>query len=174
MPFADLTLTRDDIDAFEGETFRGLNTISETTWSGSTQYWNTSPLIWTFYQDSALGLSLRDSLSLSKAKSELQLDIVERMRKYINDGTYSTEEQLLDAIYDADESNMLVNLLVYKFFEIWFQQDATNKDGMAYEKYRYYFSKYVHYLSINLQRIGGRMATPKLPPRYRMRSSYGY
>jgi len=58
MAFSSLTLTRDDIDAFEGETFRDLN----VTASGTT-----------------VGLSIRDTLVLDKAKSELQTDILEKL-----------------------------------------------------------------------------------------------
>jgi len=81
MPFSSLTLTRNDIDAFEGETFRDVN----VTASGTT-----------------LGISVRDTLVLDKAKSELQTDILEKMNKYVVDETYATETALLDAIYEDD------------------------------------------------------------------------
>jgi len=153
MPYSSLTLTRDDIDAFEGETFRDLNVVA----SGST-----------------LGISTRDTLVLDKAKSELQTDVLEKMNKYIVDGSYASETALLDALYDTDTEDLLVNVLVYKFLEIWFQQDATNTDSMAYEKARMYYRKYVHYLQINLQRLSGSLTVARTVPRYRMRSSYGY
>lgn len=153
MPFSSLTLTRNDIDAFEGETFRDVN----VTASGTT-----------------LGISVRDTLVLDKAKSELQTDILEKMNKFVVDETYATETALLDAIYDADDENLLTNVLTYKFLELWFQQDATNTDGFAYEKAGRYNAKYLHYLHINLQRLGSRLTTVKILPRYRMRSSYGY
>ena len=153
MPFSSLTLTRNDIDAFEGETFSGVNIVGGGT---------------------TLGISVRDTLALSKAKSELQTDILEKLHKYIADGTYATETALLDAIYDVDDEALLKNVLTYKFFEIWFQQDATNVDSMAFEKAKMYYRKYVHYLQINLQRLAGSLSTPRRVPRYRMRSSYGY
>jgi len=153
MAFSDLTLTRDDIDAFEGETFRDLNVTDES---------------------STLGLSSRDTLVLSKAKSELQTDILEKLHTYIADETYATETALLDAIEAVDDESLLKNVLAYKFFELWFQQDATNVDSMAFAKARNYYSKYVHYLQINLQRLAGSLSTPKRVPRFRMRSSYGY
>lgn len=153
MPFSALTLTRSDIDAFEGETFRDVN----VTGSGTT-----------------LNISLRDTLVLDKAKSELQTDILEKMNKYVVDGSYATETALLDALYDADSESLLVNLLTYKFLELWFQQDATNMDGFAFDKAGRYNAKYLHYLQINLQRLGGKLTTVRMVPRYRMRSSYGY
>ena len=153
MPFSSLTLTRNDIDAFEGETFRDVNVVA----SGST-----------------LGLSVRDTLILDKSKGELQTDILEKMNKYVVDETYATETALLDSLYDNDTEDLLVDLLTYKFFEIWFQQDATSTDGFAYEKAGRYNAKYTHYLHINLQRLGSKLPTKKILPRYRMRSSYGY
>ena len=153
MAFSSLTLTRDDIDAFEGETFRDLN----VTASGTT-----------------VGLSTRDTLVLDKAKSELQTDILEKLGTYVTDGSYASETALLDALHDADSESLLVNILTYKFLELWFQQDATNVDSMAYQKAGNYYRKYVHYLQINLQRLAGSLSTPRTFPRFRMRSSYGY
>lgn len=153
MPFSSLTLTRDDIDAFEGETFRDVNVVAV----GST-----------------VSLSTRDTLVLDKAKSELQTDILEKLGGYVTDGTYASETALLDALYEVDNEDLLVNVLTYKFLELWFQQDATNMDGMAYAKAGNYYRKYVNYLQINLQRLTGSLSTPRRVPRFRMRSSYGY
>lgn len=153
MPFSSLTLTRDDIDAFEGETFRDLNVVA----AGST-----------------VGISSRDTLVLDKAKSELQTDILEKLGGYVTDGAYASETALLDALYAVDDEDLLVNLLVYKFLELWFQQDATNADSMAFMKAGNYYRKYVNYLQINLQRLSGSLSVPRRVPRFRMRSSYGY
>lgn len=153
MAFSALTLTRDDIDAFEGETFRDLN----VTTSGTT-----------------LGLSSRDTLVLDKAKLELQTDILERMQRYISDGTYADETSLLDAIYEKDDEDLLKNVLAYKFLELWFQQDATNRDSLAFAKATMYYRKYSHYVQINVRRLAGLLSTPREMPRYRMRSAYGY
>lgn len=153
MAFSALTLTRDDIDAFEGETFRDLN----VTASGTT-----------------LGLSERDTLVLDKAKLELQTDILERMQTHIADGTYPSETALLDAIYEKDDEELLKNVLCYKFLELWFQQDATNRDSLAFAKATMYYRKYSHYVQINVRRLAGLLATPKQMPRYRMRSTFGY
>lgn len=153
MAFSDLTLTRSDIDAFEGETFRDLN----VTGVGTT-----------------LNISLKDSLVLDRAKMELESDIIEKLQPYIADGTYASETALLDALYTADDQDLLKNLLAYKFFELWFQQDATHQDSMAFNKAGRYYHRYTNYLKINLQRLSGRLATPKHVPRLRMRSAYGY
>lgn len=151
MAFSDLTLTRDDIDALEGETFRDLN-VANTT----------------------LGLSTNDDLVLARAKTELEVDILEMMNKYVEDGTYASETALLDALYDVDDQGLLVHTLSYKFLELWFQQDATNIDGMAFNKAGRYYHKYTNYVKTNVKRLAGRMAVPKHVPRLRMRSSYGY
>lgn len=132
MPFSSLTLTRDDIDAFEGETFRDLNVVA----AGST-----------------VGISSRDTLVLDKAKSELQTDILEKLGGYVTDGTYASETALLDALYTVDDEDLLVNLLVYKFLELWFQQDATNADSMAFMKAGNYYRKYVNYLQIRAEDV---------------------
>ena len=153
MPFSSLTLTRDDIDAFEGETFRDLNVVA----AGST-----------------VGISSRDTLVLDKAKSELQTDILEKLGGYVTDGTYASETALLDALYAVDDQNLLKNVLTYKFLELWFYQDATNEDSFAYQKTGHYYQKYSNYLAINLKRLSGSLSTPKIVPRMRMRSSYGY
>jgi hypothetical protein len=153
MAFSSLTLTRSDINAFEGETFRDLN----VTGVGTT-----------------LNLSLTDTLVLDKAKSELQTDILDSLQVYVSDGTYASETALLDALYDADDQDLLKNTLVYKFLELWFYQDATNEDSFAYQKAGHYYQKYSNYVKINIKRLSGGLATPKIVPRMRMRSSYGY
>ena len=153
MAFNDLTLTRSDINAFEGETFRDVN----VTGVGTT-----------------LNLSLTDTLVLDKAKSELQSDILDKLQTYVSDGTYASETALLDALYAVDDQNLLKNVLTYKFLELWFYQDATNEDSFAYQKTGHYYQKYSNYLAINLKRLSGSLSTPKIVPRMRMRSSYGY
>jgi len=153
MAFSDLTLTRNDIDAFEGETFRDLNVTDVGT---------------------TLNISVRDTLVLDRSKAELESDIIERLQTYLADGTYATETALLDALYSADDQDLLKNLLAYKFFELWFQQDATHQDSMAFNKAGRYYHKYTNYLQINLQRLAGSLSTPRQVPRFRMRSAYGY
>ena len=93
MPFSDLTLTRDNIDALEELTFKGINV-------GGT---------------SALNLSEKNNLIPGKAIKLLKTDILDNLQEYINDSTYATETALLDAIYAADSEELLVDLLSYKF-----------------------------------------------------------
>ena len=104
MAFSDLTLTRNNIDALEELTFKGVNVTAGTT---------------------ALNLSEKDNLILGKAIKLLKTDILENLREYINDSTYATETALLDAIYAADSEELLVDLLSYKFLE-WHGQSLTD------------------------------------------------
>lgn len=151
MAFSDLTLTRDDIDALEELTFRDINVTTGTT---------------------TLNLSEKDNLILDKANKLLKTDILDQLREYINDDTYSTETALLDAIYAIDTEDLLVDLLSYKFLELWFAQDATHRDSYSYEKARKYYAMYNQYLTANLRRLSGLLSTPKTTPRVRFMSLY--
>jgi len=151
MSFSSLTLTRSDIDSFEGQTFQGVNVTSGGT---------------------TLNISEFDDETLTKANEELKTDILEKTTDFLNDDSYDTQTELLDAIYDADDENLLVNLLAYKFFELWFFQDATHEESFAFRKFTYYRSKYQHYLHINIKRLCGLLDTPKNAPRIKMRSTY--
>ncbi len=151
MAFSDLTLTRNNIDALEELTFKGINITSGTT---------------------TLNLSEKDNLILAKAIKLLKTDILENLREYINDTTYSTETALLDAIHAADSEELLVDLLTFKFLELWFAQDATHQDSYSYEKARKYYGMYNQYLTANLRRLSGLLSTPKTTPRVRFMSLY--
>ena len=151
MAFSSLTLTRDDIDALEELTFKGVNVTGGTT---------------------ALNLSEKDNLILDKAVKLLKTDILEELREYINDETYSTEVALLDAVYDIDTEDLLVDLLSYKFLELWFSQDATHKESYSFQKAGKYYAMYNQYLPANLRRLSGLLATPKTKPRVRFMSLY--
>ena len=151
MAFSDLTLTRDDIDALEELTFRDVNVTTGTT---------------------TLNLSEKDNLILDKAIKLLKTDILEELREYINDDTYSTETALLDAIYDIDTEDLLVDLLSYKFLELWFAQDATHKDSYSFSKAMKYYNMYNQYLTANLRRLSGLLSKPKTTPRVRFMSLY--
>jgi hypothetical protein len=151
MAFSSLTLTRDDIDALEELTFKGVNVTGGTT---------------------ALNLSEKDNLILDKAVKLLKTDILEELREYINDETYSTEVALLDAIYDIDTEDLLVDILSYKFLELWFAQDATHEDSFSFMKARKYYAMYNQYLPANLRRLSGLLAKPKTKPRVRFMSLY--
>lgn len=151
MAFSDLTLTRNNIDALEELTFKGVNVTAGTT---------------------VLNLSEKDNLILGKAIKLLKTDILDQLREYINDSTYSTETALLDAIYTIDTEDLLVDLLSYKFLELWFAQDATHRDSYSYEKARKYYAMYNQYLTANLRRLSGLLSTPKTTPRVRFMSLY--
>ena len=151
MAFSNLTLTRNNIDALEELTFKGINVTTGST---------------------TLNLSEKDNLILGKAIKLLKTDILENLREYINDTTYSTETALLDAIHAADSEELLVDLLTYKFLELWFAQDATHRDSYSYEKARKYYGMYNQYLTANLRRLSGLLSTPKTTPRVRFMSVY--
>jgi hypothetical protein len=151
MAFSDLTLTRNNIDALEELTFKGVNVTAGTT---------------------VLNLSEKDNLILGKAIKLLKTDILENLREYINDSTYATETALLDAIYAADSEELLVDLLSYKFLELWFSQDATHKESYSFQKAGKYYAMYNQYLTGNLRRLSGLLAKPKTTPRVRFMSLY--
>lgn len=151
MAFSSLTLTRNNIDALEELTFKGINVTSGTT---------------------TLNLSEKDNLILAKAIKLLKTDILDNLREFINDTTYSTETALLDAIHAADSEELLVDLLTFKFLELWFAQDATHKDSYSFEKARKYYAMYNQYLTANLRRLSGLLSTPKTTPRVRFMSLY--
>lgn len=151
MAFSDLTLTRNDIDALEELTFKGVNVTTGTT---------------------TLNLSEKDNLILAKGIKLLKTDILENLREYINDATYATETALLDAIYAADSEELLVDLLSYKFLELWFSQDATHKESYSFQKAGKYYAMYNQYLTGNLRRLSGLLAKPKTTPRVRFMSLY--
>jgi hypothetical protein len=151
MAFSDLTLTRNNIDALEELTFKGVNVTTGTT---------------------TLNLSEKDNLILGKAIKLLKTDILENLREYINDSTYATETALLDAIYAADSEELLVDLLSYKFLELWFAQDATHRDSYSFTKAGKYYNMYNQYLTANLRRLSGLLAKPKTTPRVRFMSMY--
>jgi hypothetical protein len=151
MAFSSLTLTRDDIDALEELTFSGVNITTGTT---------------------TLNLSQKDNLILDKAVKLLKTDILEELRDYINDETYANETALLDGIYAVDNEDLLIDLLSYKFLELWFSQDATHKDSFSYTKAIKYYGMYNQYLPANLRRLSGLLAKPKTKPRVRFSSIY--
>ena len=151
MAFSSLTLTRNNIDALEELTFKGINVTSGTT---------------------TLNLSEKDNLILAKAIKLLKTDILDNLREFINDTTYSTETALLDAIPAVDSEELLVDLLSFKFLELWFAQDATHRDSYSYEKARKYYAMYNQYLTANLRRLSGLLSTPKTTPRVRFMRLY--
>ena len=79
---------------------------------------------------------------------------------------------MLNAIHAADSEELLVDLLTFKFLELWFAQDATHQDSYSYEKARKYYGMYNQYLTANLRRLSGLLSTPKTTPRVRFMSLY--
>jgi hypothetical protein len=152
MAWSDLTLTRDDIDAFEKQTFRDLNVTV-----GNTE----------------LRLDEKDNLMLSKSKQILESDVADKLQHLINDETFASETDLLDGIYGADTRGLLKDLLVYKFLEVWFFQDSTHADSKAMIAAQKYNNMYTHYLDINLRRLSGALSTPKASSHYVFRGTYG-
>jgi len=79
---------------------------------------------------------------------------------------------LLDAIHAADSEELLVDLLSYKFLELWFAQDATHQDSFSFTKAGKYYQMYNQYLTANLRRLSGLLTKPKTTPRVRFMSLY--
>lgn len=151
MAWSDLTLTRDDIDAFEKQSFKDLNVTTG---------------------NQVLGIDEDDNLVLDKAKQVLEADVVDQLQDLLNDSTYASETALLDAIQDADSRDLLTDLLTYKFLELWFYQDATHADSKSMGSAKKYYNMYVHYLRINLRRLAGALSSPKQVRRIQMKSTY--
>lgn len=139
MAWTDLTITRDDIDSFEGATFSQYNATT------------------------LLGIANNDSLALSASKSELEDDIIRTM----DDSDY-TEDELLDAIEAADDRDLLKRMLTYKFLANWFFQDSAKEDSLSWNKAREYLGKYYRALNGGLSSVSSKLSKPRNPPRYRM------
>lgn len=139
MAWTDLTITRDDIDSFEGATFSQYNA------------------------QTILGIASNDTLVLDSSKSELEDDIIRTM-----DDTDYTEAELLDAIEAADDRNLLKRMLTYKFLANWFFQDSAKEDSLSWNKAREYLGKYYRALNGGLSSVSSKLSKPRNPPRYRM------
>lgn len=140
MPWADLTITRENIDAFEGQTFLNLDV--------------TGP-------NSDLGIGEQDSRTLSKAKNMLTTDTAEEVRHLVVEGAYASEDAVLDALYDADDEGLLEDLLTYKFLEKWFWQDAPHEESKAYASSIRYNKMYNAYIGASIRRLLGLLTKPK-------------
>lgn len=139
MAWSDLTITRDDIDSFEGATFKQYNAVTD------------------------LRIAEGDELALSASKSELEDDIIRTM-----DDTDYTESELLDAVEAADDRGLLARMLTYKFLANWFFQDSAKEDSLSYAKAREYTGKYYRALNGGLSSISSKLDKPRNPPRFRM------
>lgn len=149
MPYSALTISRNDIDGYEGITF--------DAYSGA----------------DTLSIGDTNDNTLDKAKKELKSDIIDRTGQYWRNGDYDTETALLDALFDTDDEGLLKELLALKFLSLWFFQDAQNDESLSYSKAKTYHHKYVRYLDINLGRILSDLSTPRTAPRYKMNHGYG-
>ena len=139
MAWSDLTIARDNLDAYEGATFNDYD----------------APTL--------LGIADNDSLVLSEAKSELEDDIIDRM------GTPDyTNNELLDALYDADDRGLLERMLTYRFLRNWFFQDAAREDSMAYRKAIEYHSSYYRVLNGALASLAPQISKPRNTPRFKL------
>lgn len=139
MAWSDLTITRDNIDSFEGATFKQYDANTD------------------------LGIADNDALVLDSSKIELEDDIIRTM-----DDTDYTEAELLDAIESADDRNLLVRMLTYKFLANWFFQDSAKEDSLSYAKAREYLGKYYRALNGGLSSVSSKLSKPRNPPRFKM------
>jgi len=139
MPWADLTITRDDIDSQEGATFKGYSAPTD------------------------LGIDDNDGLVLQTAKSELEDDIIRTM-----DDENFTESELLDALFEADDRKLLTRMLTYRFLYKWFNQDASKEDSLTWQKSREYAGLYYRTLNSGLAGLSSKISKPRNIPRFRM------
>jgi len=149
MSFANLTITRDDIDGYEGVTF--------ASYSSST----------------ALSLADNDDLVLGKAKKELRADILDYVGNLYRNGDFDSETDLLDTLDSVDDQDLLKELLTLKFLSVWFLQDAQSKETLSYDKFITYHQRYKQYLSINMGRITSKLDKPRSTPRFQLNHTYG-
>jgi len=117
MPFSDLSVTRNNIDAFEG------NTLSRH--SSST----------------TLGLTENDDDMASKAVKEVRVDIFDRASKHYYQGDYSTKNELLDALESADGDGLIEDLMAIKFLEFFFNDEHIGETDGG-DKAVFYEGKY--------------------------------
>jgi hypothetical protein len=139
MSWASLTISRNDIDSYEGATFNSYNANTE------------------------LGIAANDALVLAAAKSELEDDIIRTM-----DNEQYTEAELLDAVIVADDRGLIVRMLTYKFLMNWFNQDSSKVDSLSYVKAREYAGKYYRTLNGGLSGISSKLSKPRQVPRFSM------
>ena len=149
MAFSSVTITRSDIDSAEGSTLQYHS-------SGTT-----------------LGLSEHDDDVLSNAKNELELDLSEKAQHLVNDEVYANATAALDALADVDDNNMLKQLLLYKFLELFFNDDASTPESGQAQKARQYEGKYFHYLDRTVDHLMSKLDPPQRNRSYRAMHGYG-
>lgn len=117
MAFSDLSVTRDNIDAYEG------NTLSRH--SSST----------------TLGLTENDDDMANKAEKEVMVDLFDRASKHYYQGDYNTKKELLDALEGVDEDDRIDDLMALKFLEFFFNDEHIGETDGG-DKAMFYESKY--------------------------------
>lgn len=106
MAFSDLSVTRENIDALEGNTLRRHS--SSTT----------------------LGLTDNDDDMAQKAETEVKVDLFDEASKHYYQGDYSTKNELLDDMEGADSDGLIEDLMALKFLELFFNDEHIGEtDG---------------------------------------------
>lgn len=149
MAYSSLTITRDDINSYEGVTFSKYNDYSGT-----------------------LGLDISDTQVLAAAKREMKTDLIDDVRDLYENGTYESETAVLDALYAADSDSELEVVLTFKFLELWFKSDSDSMDSLSWENFKLYHQKYLYTKQKALRRLRRELATPASPPTVMMRSQW--
>lgn len=117
MAFSDLSVTRNNIDALEGNTLKRHS--SNTT----------------------LGLTENDDDMASKAEKEVKVDIFDSASQHYYQGDYSTKDELLDAMEQADSDGLIEDLMALKFLELFFNDEHIGETDGG-DKAMFYESKY--------------------------------
>lgn len=139
MAWSDLTITRSDLDAYEGQT---LDRYSAST---------------------TLGISDNDADILTAAKNQLADDIIAR-----SDDADFTETELLDNLEAADDRDLLKRALSYKFLAMFFLDGTTTRDGISFSKAGLYTSEYKKAVGIAIKSTRSKLSTPKNTKHFRM------
>lgn len=144
MAWTDLTITRSNINAYAGEDLKNISAGGN------------------------LDLGANADLTLARAKALLKSDVTDHFRYLITEEEeYTTVTALLDAIYAANTDNFLEDLLVFKFLELWFYQDAEHEQSKTFLSFKKYRADYTNYLKQHLDTIGSSLSRPSVGRRYR-------
>lgn len=136
MAFSSNSVTRNRLDAFEGATLSNFS-------SGTT-----------------LGLTSNDDDMASEAEKEVKINILDKTDKYFHDGTYSSRTELLDALDNVDDDDMIERLMALKFLEMFFgDQHIGETDGG--DKAVFYERKYNNELPQVVSYLTSRLDPPK-------------
>jgi len=136
MAFSDLSVTRSNIDAYEG------NTLSRH--SSST----------------TLGLTENDDDMAQKAEKEVKVDLFDRASQHYYQGDYSTKNELLDALESADEDDRIEDLMALKFLEFFFNDEHIGETDGG-DKAMFYEQKYNQQLPKVVTMLLADLSTPQ-------------